>query len=290
MNRLLLSGKGPTDSGRSSVLWAVISILFIANPLLGDVLLEFDFQNVTDNKTTASHYLERGSGLAELQNGAMIETGQSAVGKGIPPLQKGVLFIPKANSAGYLTTENEGEKGFFQRYATTNKSSFGSGVLIAIYKPEFSGSVKGDSAANRMTLFCTNVVGTDTRTFTWYICDRGIRLRMHAKENAIDVILPSPEWSPDKWYFLGCSWSEGKNPTLYVREIGTEASEFVEGNKIVATTQYPIRLPIRIGNTGGTSPASPMRGEMAYFLWKSDYIEVRSGYDSLYEEIVSPKE
>lgn len=251
----------------------------------GATLLELDFQNVEGNATKAKQHESGASGVGELQNGAEIDPGETGIGTGIEQIRKGAMLVDKQMAGAALMMKSQAGEGAnnnacFGDYSRAD--GYGTGTIVLIFKPSFA-----TAGGRGNTLFCTNAVSTMSGFIALRMQGKKFMLIAGAKDDATSAQVETPGWDVGEWYFLAASWETGQNPTVYVRQIGSDDAYFAEGTKPMPISKS-IRQGVRIGNGHNVkdpNPQSMMDGRLAYFLWTDAFSNSREAYDALYASI-----
>lgn len=285
---------------KSSLCAALFSAaLVLGESLRAETLMELDFQKYDESSRLLSVNTVRPGASDTLRvsdEGASIEPEtETRIPSRNPSLQRGFgesMTVTGEGGGCFQTTGRE--LGNYAQY-TGVKNGFGTGTIVLVFQPHFSGQLSGSSVRQRAFLFCTNHRGTAEEAVVLTI-DKALVLYFGMGSAAFParrVSLAQPDWDPTKWYFVAASWGPMEKPTLFWKEIDSPNANFASGQTPLEDTTKNIGKPVRIGNSGSTDQSlqgnAPMNGRMAYFLWTDAYTATSEAYETLYAEVVQPR-
>lgn len=272
----------------------VLSVVFVLTALTigaqATLVVEADFRV---NEDFGVHV--NGGGDAEiLGTNATVHTGTAAGAGYIPAIQDGFLRINEVTGPSGLKAPGLAGSGDGEWRDYMGAESFGSGSMVFVFRPLFSGQQLQYGGPGRKTIFSHGFPGGAQSV--WLALEHeGNFGPFFMAGSSQYATLPTFNWDSNAWYMIGASWSAGTGSKLrlFLRELSPTSTTWSYAESPGTLTEVPggfgFSAPISFGRRSDSDTDGTAYSDIALIqLYDEEYF-TEAQFNAHYQSFFIPE-
>lgn len=251
-----------------------------------ELVLEFDFGNLSGTSVTATTHVAGSSGTGTVAGGTVgTNTNAGVPATAIERIRCGSLTTG-AGWGEYLVTS--GANNLWSHY--TGVANFGTITAVIVFKPKDNGT----ETTIGENLWMTRNSSKNTNPRAAAIRGSNIPFKSLTTSyyssawHETSSTNISYAWVNDTWYMIASSWTPDQPHTCYIRPLGSSIYSFQSGTTMTAAPSWADGA-ITVGGYEGAATGTGTRGAdgctALFQLYSGDYMADADDYETLYQSL-----